>query len=47
MTLATAPASIDRRVYHLAMKLRLVLLLLVVGVVLGRVCARDARTGKA
>ena len=29
------------------MKLRLVLLLLVVGVVVGRVCARDARTGKA
>ena len=29
------------------MKLRYVALLLLVGVVLGRVCARDARTGKA
>ncbi len=29
------------------MKLRYVALLLLVGVALGRVCARDARTGKA
>lgn len=37
-TVAPRHASIDRQVYHAAMKLRLVLLLLVVGVVLGRVC---------